>query len=239
MKRDMADDKLGLTGTSSGAQPAGGGDAQTAGSWQAEVAKYKQNVQTADAGQGQQVNTGAKGSKLQPQSSGAGAQQPPQNSKSCGVVSGPRHEYNGTLSHPGNDRQAGFYFTARFANDATHDPSCCEFHQDIKWDQTFAQTHQGPPHSGFGNAPAGVFVEDVSPSGDHYGDRNNSYAGNQYTSHSKLDPKNGDTYFGMDFPEVGPRERGQYEFRGRVTDSCHGNAPVATGNTITIDWNKK
>ncbi len=175
---------------------------------------------------------------------GGTQQAAPQSGKSCAVVSGPTYTPSGTInpSIQGNQKQATFNMDAKFAKDQTHDPSCCSFHQDLKWDQAYQNSHGGfPPHIGFpNNATAGNWYEDRDDKGAPYGDRNHPANFGQYTTNGVPDPQHGDTFHAQDNPFASIGRQGTWDFRATVTDSCHGNAPVAPAPgatpTVKIPW---
>jgi RHS repeat-associated protein len=63
-----------------------------------------------------------------------------QQCKSCGIEQAPEYDVNGAA--PGGTT---FHWSAKFKNDATHDPKCCEVRQLISWNQHVG----GAPHGGF------------------------------------------------------------------------------------------
>jgi hypothetical protein len=142
--------------------------------------------------------------------------------KKCGLVKAPEYDVQGSVP-------AGttFHWTAKFANDATHDPKCCEVRQQVSWD------HGSPPHGGFqppDNLPNNWY-EDRDTSGTRYGRRSGSYS----APTPNWDWYGPNDYNGADTPS-GSRPGFVLNFRLTVVDVCNGDKTIFTSKPISVEY---
>lgn len=168
----------------------------------------------------------------------------------CFVASGPTYTPSGAVpvTTAGGVKSAPFSFAATFGTAAAtgRAPRCCSVRQFIKWNAAYAAWKGGPPHAGFGTAPADTWIEDRDPADKRYGHRAGVHSDpgagfDEYTTGGVRDQANGDTYAGSDAPGgpavVGGRARtGIWNFQLKVIDTCNGDAVKATSSIISIDW---
>jgi len=147
-----------------------------------------------------------------------------QQCKRCGIEQAPEYDVNG--SAPGGTT---FHWKAKFKDDATHDPKCCEVRQLISWN-----AHVGvAPHGGF-VAPrdkANQWYEDRDAQNKRYGRRSGAYS----DLHPGFDWYTANGYEGNDTP--GGFQHGDIlRFRLIVVDVCNGGRTIYTSKTININF---
>lgn len=162
----------------------------------------------------------------------------------CDVASGPTYTPSGAIpvTTSGGRKRARFSLAASFTNNpgAGKPASCCHVRQYIKWDTRFETWAGGPPHSGFGSAPANTWIEDRDTADTRYGHRSGPHSapaggcGDEYKTGNTQDMANGDTYCGRDGPN-GPDDMvGVFSFQLKVVDS--GGAVKQSSSVITVTW---
>jgi hypothetical protein len=165
----------------------------------------------------------------------------------CHVKSGPTYSPTGTIpvTTSGGRKSATFDMAAEFHNDTSTGkcPRCCEVRQYIKWDEAYAISRGGPPHSGFpSSATHDTWYEDRDTSDNRYGHRSGTHSdpiascGDEYLTGTTRDQANGDKYCGKDSPGAPSSRTGKYNFQLKVIDTCNGNAEKASSSVITINW---
>jgi hypothetical protein len=172
----------------------------------------------------------------------------------CELASGPSYTPTGAIpvTTAGGRMSANFDLAASFVNNPAQNklPSCCHVQQYIKWDSRFATWRGGPPHAGFGAAPADTWIEDRDTSDGRYGRRSGPHSqplpncADEYKTGARRDMLNGDTYCGKDNPggpasipgpggAPSPRV-GNYKFQLVVFKT--GGTAVARSSVITVTW---
>src|SRR5947209_1311570 len=132
--------------------------------------------------------------------------------KCCGVEKGPEYVPSGTV-------KGGTWFSwyAKFKNDDTHDPKCCEVHQEIK-------SNVFPIHKGFPKDWKGDWIEDRNQEDMRYGHRNDGHTLKNMSFAEYPDDGNQ----GQDIPHGLPHGT-VLTFRLKVIDVCNGNGEIYTG----------
>lgn len=163
----------------------------------------------------------------------------------CEVASGPTYTPSGAIpvTTSGGRKSATFNMAASFTNDASANKpaSCCHVRQFMKWDTRFAAWRGGPPHAGFGSAPADTWIEDRNSDDSlRYGHRSPPHftpvagCGNEYKTGTTQDMANGDTFCGRDTPSGPDGMVGVFSFQLKVVDS--GGAVKQSSPVITVTW---
>lgn len=121
----------------------------------------------------------------------------------------------------------GFCWKAKFENDATHDPKCCEVRQLISWNMEQA------PHRGFQppRDQPNQWYEDRDQNNKRYGRRNGPYS----DLHPGFDWYSGNGYSGNDTPR-GFNHGDILRFRLIVVDVCNGGKTIYTSNTLNVNF---
>jgi hypothetical protein len=164
----------------------------------------------------------------------------------CRVHSGPTHTPSGNIpvTNAGGRKTANFALSAVFRTTqaSNEQPGCCSVRQYIMWDQRYATSRGGPPHSGFpASTPPGTFVEDRDQVGGRYGHRSGPHsqprAGceDEYLLAGSRNMLHGDSYCGTDGPNAHSSRLGTWQFYLTVEDTCAAAAPVRSP-TITLFW---
>ena len=139
------------------------------------------------------------------------------NRRCCGLVTPPEYNVAGTV--PGG---TAFRWHAKFKNDSTHDPNCCEVRQHVMWDRGRAPLRSFTPP----NDQPGHWYEDRDDNNKRYGRRTGPYRDPQ-----PYDRYHGDEYDGSDRPRT---VRRTLSFRVVVVDVCRGVRPIYTSKTIHV-----
>ena len=140
--------------------------------------------------------------------------------KKCGLIKGPEYDKRGTIAGG-----TPFRWTAKFKDDSTYSPSCCEIHQYIKSNKT-------PLHSGFPpDVKPDKAYEDRDKSGKRYGHRTGRFADPQPGS----DEYSGDGYSGADQPFGWPAGT-TFKFYLVASDVCNGSKIIYTSRTLIVKF---
>jgi hypothetical protein len=125
-----------------------------------------------------------------------------------------------------------------------HEPSlsycagCCEARTYLKWsseemrpDAIFSPAEKFPPNK---------YVEDITITGIHPGDRsqNTDLIGKYCDSDGKSNRLCGTQYYNVDYPKFTPPKgkKGSWTFIVKVLDQCNQGAEVSKSKEVTIEW---
>ena len=164
--------------------------------------------------------------------------------KHCSFVNGPAYSTSGPIqaTDNGTTKTAHLDFSAKFGNNAKsgEEPGCCEVHQFLNYDQRFAASNGGPPHSGFQGTQPNTNNEDRDENDKRYGHRNDSHSdlrpGDLYTTNGKKDDLHGIEYSGRDYPSMPSSLTGTFTFHLEGVDTCNGNAVVKRSPDVPVKY---